>query len=171
MSNILLETFVKESLREEDESQVSKEEEPVTWGHLRSALNKEKRKKLSKAVLKDLISLIPYSQGLNTLSHFLNPEDFKSYIESSYGLNGKKVKDNIFKIDPDVSKLLDDKIENGFINFISKNLNNKELFPDDQEIKKSFNMTKLLQKYIHKTLTDKANVITRDTSKRSDSES
>ena len=162
MNKLLLETFIKEVIKEDSEakdtSNESSSETIATWGQLRKALNTEKCKSLSKAVLKDLIAQLPFSQGLSTLQYFLKPNDLKNYIKKAYGLNGENVEDNIFKIDPEVSKIIDDDIENKFITAVSKNINNKELFPDFEPIE-NLDMTKLLQKFIHNNLTDKANVI------------
>lgn len=165
MNKLLLETFIKEAIKEEAEGQdisnESSSETIATWGQLRKALNSEKRKSLSKAVLKDLIAQLPFSQGLSTLEHFIKPDKFKAYIERAYDLNGEgNVEDNIFKIDPEVSKIIDDKVENRFITLVSKNLNNKELFPDFEPIE-NLDMTKLLQKYIHNRETENANVVRR----------
>ena len=162
MSKVLLEAFIKEVINEESKSQEdsdeSSSEEIKTWGQLRTALKKLKAKKLSMAAFQDSIGLLSVSKGLNItklIAIFSKPDLLKKYIARYYGLNGKSTEDNMFKIDPEISKLVDDKLETYFIASIAKDFNDKKKYPDFELIE-DFNMTDELHKFIKKYVTDKA---------------
>ena len=177
MSKVLLEVFIKETINEESKSQEdsneSSSEEIKTWGQLRTALKKVKAKKISMAAFQDATSLIPYNQVLNTaklIAIFSKPDLLKKYIAKHYGLNGKSAEDNMFKIDPEISKLVDDNIEKYFIASISRKFNDKKEFPDFEPIE-NFNMTDELHKFIQDEVTKKAEIRrTKETPKKAPKE-
>jgi len=176
MNKLLLETFIKEVIKEETKDQntsdESSSEEIKTWGQLRKALQKAKAGMISKAAFKDSISFLPGSQVLNTakiITTFSNPEILSKYIANNYGIDGKSVKDNIFKIDPEISKIVSNKIEASFIAYISKKFKDKKQFPDFEPIK-DFNMTEELHEYIKNHVTDKAEIKKIEKSPETDSD-
>lgn len=188
MSKLLLEQYIKEFLKEENENQKNKEDDfpevIETWGDLRKILNSKKKNKLTHALAKDALNLIPYTQGQNTIKYlvgnegisylkkiFTNPKNFEDALTSMYDMNGNEdIKDNPFKINPYASKLIDDDIETAFIKSLSSGIKDRTKFPDDQNIRTGFDMTKLLQMYIKQKIGG-ANIVTKKTSKSSTSKS
>ena len=169
MNKYLLEQYIKETLKEQKKDN-NKETKAATWADLRLILTADEKsdalKNISQAVLRDIFEVFnptnSFSNTLKALGGEVNPEfmsrlkqnvasKFTALFKKNYDMNGEEsVEDNPFKVDPNISLIIDDDIEKEFLKDIVKSLGNKELYPDDAFIKDSFHMTKKLQMWLEK---------------------
>lgn len=158
MKNILLEKFIVESLNEQE---MYLELPDLTWKDLREfvsevikAYKKNKLKVFTKKATEKGVGFALVASGIPDVLELgkyaaEGVELCLSYILSKlYDINGEnKVKDNPFKIDQSISKLIDDKAEKKFILYLGEKLKDKAKFPDNESIG-SFEMTKELQDWL-----------------------
>lgn len=159
MQTILLERYIKEVLKEEE---MYLELPDFTWKDLREFVENAKNQKQFKKGKEIAKNITEKGVGLALaafgVSDILKIGQFAAegleiglaYILSKlYDINGKiKVKDNPFKIDSNISKLIDDKVEEKFIYYLADKLTNTSLYPDDNPISQNFDMTTELQKFL-----------------------
>ena len=158
METVLLERYIKEVLKEEEYLELP----DFTWKDLREFVKNVKEQKKSEKNKKRAKNITEKGVGLALsllgVSDVLKIGQFAAegleiglaYVLSKlYDINGKsKVKDNPFKIDPGVSKLIDDKVEERFIYYLADKLTNTSEYPDNKTIDDNFDMTTELQKFL-----------------------
>lgn len=164
MSKYLLEQYIKETLKE----QKDEKQKVATWKDLRILLSADEKsdiiKTMSKAVLKDIFELFnPTNSFSNTLKAFSDKvtpdliakmkENVKSkyvdFLKQNYDINGEEsVGNNPFKVDPNISLIVDDRLEEEFLSYVIKSLNNKDIYPDNAFIRDNFDMTTKLQAWL-----------------------
>ena len=158
MNNILLEKFIVESLNEQEDYLKLHD---LTWKDLRDFLSEVTKayknnelKGLTKKITEKGVGFALIASGVQDIFELgkYAAEGLElglSYILSKlYDINGKsKVKDNPFKIDQSISKLIDDNAEKLFILHLGEKLKDKAKYPDDASIGK-FEMTKELQDWL-----------------------
>ena len=169
MSKYLLEQYIKETLKEQKvEKQKDEKQKVATWKDLRTLLSADEKsdviKTMSKAVLKDIFELFnPTNSFSNTLKAFSDKvtpdlvskikENVKSkyvdFFKQNYDINGKEnVGNNPFKVDSNISLIIDDRLEEEFLNYVIKSYNNKDIYPDNAFIRDNFDMTTKLQTWL-----------------------
>lgn len=121
---------------------VSEVAEPIkTYGDLRNQLQTAIKSKKKEALKGFGIGLVSNALGLKVF------QDAATFIKSMYSLPDDKktntVLDVFLNVDDDVSAIVDDSIENAFLQDFLEIIQDK---PDDEEI--TSNITQELQKYI-----------------------
>ena len=121
---------------------ISEVEEPIeTYGDLRSQLNTAINTKKKEALKGFGIGLVTNALGLKVL------QDAATFVKSMYSLPDDKktntVLDVFLNVDDDVSAIVDDNIENAFLQDFLEIIQDK---PDDEKI--TANITQELQNYI-----------------------
>lgn len=148
MSKVLLETFIKEAIKaSEDHEDISADK--ITWGMLsdvvKSVIKKEKKED-ALSFLYDKFKLITPTWVNVTLKGVEKSSEFiAKFLAKAYNINGKESSDgNPFEIDPNISKLIDDDVEEKFINALSWECKTY----DRNKLIKDFNMTQKLHDWL-----------------------
>lgn len=160
MRTILLERYIKEVLKESDESTAVtaedldglKDENEMTWGDVRKVVEAIRKNYKNKDKLKKIIGALKLAPGFAFIGNVDN-QFFSEVAEIGigkilaflYNINGKSpANKSSFQVDPNVSKLIDDKVERKFIFWLADDCKKH----DDNEKLVNFDMTEQLQQWL-----------------------
>jgi hypothetical protein len=133
-------TITKKIGAEEDEAGNYKLE---TYGDLKKAisviLTKQKASKISGVAVDAMLSLIPFHDASKSVVGFLSGAINKPDTAKTNTWIDK------LDIDDDTSKIIDDTVENGFLDYMAKKIENT---PDETPLEQNFNMNDQLAEYL-----------------------
>ena len=140
MQQKLLKEYIQIIL-EQEEVVIDDKEKQITWRQLKKMLNYFIGIKKGKKVIKGVAGFIPFIGGARDLTEVLKGlMDIPDSKRSSHFLYK-------FDLDDYISKIVDNNIEEDFIKYLVKQINEKE----DLDIEvKNFNMNDLLKDYLNK---------------------
>ena len=153
MNKLLLEDFIKETLKENSTKKSSIDKNipasEITWGMLRDAVEdalNDDIKEDTLSFLYDKFKLVSPSWVNYTLEGVETSYEFIArFLAQNYNLNGASDSDqNPFEIDPNVSKILKDEVEEKFIEALSWEC---RAYDDNEKIA-DFDMTEKLQAWL-----------------------
>lgn len=121
-----------------------------TYGDLKKIINaiksKQKGVKIGGIAIDVILNAIPYAGAAKSTFDF---------IKAAFGKpDTKKTNTWLDKLDVDdqASAIIDDKVENGFLAYITDYISNQ---PDNKQLEPNFNMNDELSKYLAKTYQDR----------------
>ena len=164
MEAILLERYIKEVLKESDESiavsaedvdlpEIPKDKNEMTWGDVRKVVEAIRksygRKDIARKTIKYL-NLIPGFAASAVIDDKIVGEiaeiGVAKLLALIYNINGNKPSNkSTFQIDPHVSKVIDDDVEKEFIYWFAKHIKDKK---NDSDKLVNFDMTKELSDWL-----------------------
>ena len=164
METTLLERYIKEVLKESDESiavsaedvdlpKIPKDENEMTWGDLRKVVEAIRNEYGTKDFVKKgikIASLIPGFAASALIDDKIVGEiaeiGVAKLLALAYNINGNKPPNkSTFQIDPHVSKVIDDDVEKEFIYWFAKHIKDEK---NDSDKLVNFDMTKELSDWL-----------------------
>ena len=149
MEKLILKEYIKlniQKINEENEInwKVKSIDDIKTYGDLRVLISNAQRKNTNKKGFKIAKTIAGVLPGVDTIT------SLGDIILGMWKLSGKGKKTNSFldnfRIDKEIQKILDNKLEGEFLKFIYEDIGNK---PNDEPIE-SFNMTEKLNEFLIK---------------------
>lgn len=114
-----------------------------TYGDLKKVItsikNKQKGEKIGQVALDTVVGLIPGADAARTTYDFIKAAFLKPDTKKTNTWLDK------LDIDDDMSKIIDDTVENGFLQMISKTIESE---PDDKPLENDFNMNQKMVNYL-----------------------